>query len=140
MAYYLYKKIRDHQKRSAEENLFNTPIPDSRRNEAPITGIQDNVEGVEKSSNELNNIRVSKDEARAMRKYRWRLIAGLVLPATVQGLNMTMIAGALPFIASDFRKSLPIARVSKDLKNYIMLTYTVQINSLNSTGSSPHTT
>jgi hypothetical protein len=45
-----------------------------------------------------------KDEKRAARRYRWLLIGGLFFPFTVQALDATIIAGALPFIASDFRK------------------------------------
>lgn len=47
---------------------------------------------------------VCKEEKRAARRYRLLLTAGLFLPFTVQALDATIIAGALPFIASDFRK------------------------------------
>jgi hypothetical protein len=43
---------------------------------------------------------------RAAGHYRRRLMAGLFFPFLVQSLDVTIIAGALPFIASDFRKSL----------------------------------
>lgn len=43
-------------------------------------------------------------EKKAFRRYRWRVIAGLMLPYMVQALDITIIAGALPFIASDFSK------------------------------------
>ena len=46
-----------------------------------------------------------KEEKRAARRYRWLLIGGLFFPFMVQSLDVTIIAGALPFIASDFRKS-----------------------------------
>ena len=45
-----------------------------------------------------------KDEKRAATKYRWKLVAGLCLPFAIQALDTTIVAGALPFIASDFRK------------------------------------
>lgn len=45
-----------------------------------------------------------KDEKRAARRYRWLLISGLFFPFMVQSLDATIIAGALSFIASDFRK------------------------------------
>jgi hypothetical protein len=48
---------------------------------------------------------VCKDEKRAARRYRWKLIAGLFFPATVQALDTTIIASALPFIGSEFRAS-----------------------------------
>jgi hypothetical protein len=47
---------------------------------------------------------VCKEEKRLARKYRWTLIAGLFLPFCLQALDATLIASALPFIASDFRK------------------------------------
>jgi hypothetical protein len=46
-----------------------------------------------------------KEEKRAARKYRWKLIAGLFFPFCVQALDTTIVAGALPFIASDFSNS-----------------------------------
>jgi MFS family permease len=39
-----------------------------------------------------------------MKHYRRRLMLGLFFPFLVQSLDVTIIAGALPFIASDFRK------------------------------------
>ena len=44
-----------------------------------------------------------KQEKRAARVYRWKLIGGLFFPFTIQALDTTIVAGALPFIASDFR-------------------------------------
>lgn len=43
-----------------------------------------------------------QEDRRAAKSYRWRLTAGLMLPYMVQALDLTIIAGALPFIASDF--------------------------------------
>jgi hypothetical protein len=48
---------------------------------------------------------ICKEEKRAARIYRWKLIAGLFFPFSVQALDTTIVAGALPFIASDFRES-----------------------------------
>lgn len=45
-----------------------------------------------------------KEAKRAARIYRWRIISGLFVPFLVQSLDVTIIAGALPFIASDFSK------------------------------------
>ena len=36
------------------------------------------------------------------RKYRWKLIAGLVLPFFLASVDLTIVASALPFIASYF--------------------------------------
>lgn len=44
----------------------------------------------------------TKREKKAARMYRLKLISGLFLPFSVQALETTIIAGALPFIASDF--------------------------------------
>jgi hypothetical protein len=48
---------------------------------------------------------ICKEEKKAMKHYRRRLMAGLFFPFLVQSLDVTIIASALPFIASDFRKS-----------------------------------
>ena len=105
MAYYLYKKIRDKRRRSAEEHLLNTFPLQSDRNEAPIPSKVSTADPLHEDPKQPNSDTTGQEEKRAMRKYRWRLIVGLYLPATVQALNTTMIAGALPFIASDFSKS-----------------------------------
>jgi len=44
----------------------------------------------------------TKEEKRAARIYRWKLVGGLFLPFSVQALENTVLAGAYPFIASDF--------------------------------------
>ncbi|XP_044724468.1 major facilitator superfamily domain-containing protein [Hirsutella rhossiliensis] len=41
---------------------------------------------------------------RARRKYRWKMVFGLVWPYALQALDATIIASALPWIASDFDK------------------------------------
>jgi hypothetical protein len=41
---------------------------------------------------------------RSSKKYRLKLIAGLVLPYFLASLDLTVVATALPFIASHFRK------------------------------------
>lgn len=43
-------------------------------------------------------------------RYRWKLVLGLFLPFSVQALDLTIIAGALPFIASDFSKYPVVVR------------------------------
>lgn len=45
-----------------------------------------------------------QETKRAARIYRWRVISGLFVPFLIQSLDVTIIAGALPFIASDFSK------------------------------------
>ncbi|KAF4970650.1 hypothetical protein FZEAL_9995 [Fusarium zealandicum] len=41
-------------------------------------------------------------DKKAARKYRWKIILGLVAPFTLQALDATVIASALPWIAGDF--------------------------------------
>ncbi|CAK7263292.1 hypothetical protein SEPCBS57363_000491 [Sporothrix epigloea] len=43
-------------------------------------------------------------ERLAARKYRWKIIAGLILPFALQALDVTIVASALPWIATDFRQ------------------------------------
>ncbi|KAK5998022.1 MFS-type transporter ucsD [Cladobotryum mycophilum] len=45
-----------------------------------------------------------KTEKSAMRRYRWQIILCLVWPYALQALDSTIIASALPWIASDFHK------------------------------------
>lgn len=47
---------------------------------------------------------VCREEKRAARAYAWKLVAGLFLPFSLQALDATIVAGALPFIASDFQE------------------------------------
>ena len=103
MAYWLYKKIRDRKRNSGEQHLLGPYPAASDRNEAPA--------GIVSSDKETSRLDPQPQESpgdseaqRAARVYRWRLIGGLFLPATVQALNTTLIAGALPFIASDFNE------------------------------------
>ena len=103
MAYYLYKKIRDRKRNSGEQHLLSQYPQASNLNEAPVGSASVTKEESEPSQS-LEDTRARKEAARAARKYRWRLIGGLFLPATVQALNTTLIAGALPFIASDFHQ------------------------------------
>jgi len=62
------------------------------------------------SSDGDTSCEVCQYEKKALTKYRWKLIIGLFLPFLVQSLDSTIIAGALPYIASDFRVSSSIKR------------------------------
>ena len=46
-------------------------------------------------------------ETTRRRKYRWKLIAGLILPNFLASIELTVLAAALPFIASFFGASKP---------------------------------
>jgi len=65
-------------------------LPDEKDESGPV---------VEAHLAELERI---KQEKRSMRVYRWKLIFGLFLPFSIQALETTVLAGAYPFIASDF--------------------------------------
>jgi hypothetical protein len=58
------------------------------------------------SSDGDDSCEICRYEKKALRKYRWKIIAGLCLPFLIQALDSTIIAGALPYIASDFRMCL----------------------------------
>lgn len=48
---------------------------------------------------------ICREEQLAARRYRIRLILGLFFPFTLQALDVTIIASALTWIASDFRNT-----------------------------------
>lgn len=47
---------------------------------------------------------ICQEKQSATNKYRYKLMAGLFLPFLLQSLDTTIIASALPFIGSEFRK------------------------------------
>ncbi|KAM0513459.1 hypothetical protein ACHAPE_007721 [Trichoderma viride] len=59
----------------------------------------------------------AKKPERSSKKYRMKLIAGLVLPYFLASLDLTVVATALPFIASHFHKF--------DQLNWIVTAYTL---------------
>lgn len=71
--------------------------------------LDDLTSAVHKSQHVFENTTVNcnlcKEEKESMSHYRRRLMLGLFFPFLVQSLDTTIIAGALPFIASEFRKS-----------------------------------
>lgn len=73
------------------------------------------------ASDDAASCSICKDEKKAMRIYRMKLMGGLFFPFLVQTLDSTIIAGALTFIASDF--SLHILQIIPE----ILLTF-FQIN------------
>lgn len=110
MASVLFKKVR-------HGHRHNSKTPQAKHNDHLEFGLdKEQAEGERTRPNEDRggaqsshtvSLRQADEENRAMRKYRWRLIAGLFLPCTVQAFNQTIIAAALPFIASDFRTEDP---------------------------------
>ncbi|KAK5172735.1 uncharacterized protein LTR77_002855 [Saxophila tyrrhenica] len=104
MALYLYRKIRDKRQQQPPQ-----PWTDAQKSNE----LDDFMGELHRPSNDRSSTEqmlheeqtaAAKQEKSAMRRYRWRLIAGLFIPASIQALNTTMLAGALPFIASDFNQ------------------------------------
>ena len=86
-------------------------------------------------------------EKKRRRKYRLKILLGLVAPFTLQALDMTIVASALPFIAADFSEYLTHACYLDSIFSYARLYWRLmflpslpQTNSHSSTGSSPPST
>lgn len=87
-----------------------------------------------------------KAEQRRKRAYRWKIVIGLFAPFTLQSLDTTIIASALPFIASDFSEHfypptfraflLSIKNQQTDMNSSLPL----QTSFPSSTGSYPYST
>lgn len=71
-------------------------------NEASIAAKKDATAGAKTEKPEPTP--EEKAEQRRKRSYRWKIVIGLFAPFTLQSLDTTIIASALPFIASDFSK------------------------------------
>lgn len=114
MAYYMYKKIRDKRRAAADAELHQhvspADISQARRSrdqdqELFTTERDSNEKTTDAPDYSTQNKRTTEEtnaEKKAMRTYRFKIIAGLFFPMLVWSLNKTMIAVALPFIASDF--------------------------------------
>lgn len=74
-----------------------------------------------------------QQQQRHDRIYRWKLICGLTLPYILSTLDLTIVATAVPSIASHFSA---FSR-SPNTHFHKVLTFSYQTNSTNSTGSSP---
>ncbi len=101
--------------------------------------------GKETAKKELTPEEVAEKKRR--RKYRLKILLGLVAPFTLQALDMTIVASALPFIASDFSEYLTHATYTSSSPTpvcpYWRLMFVPslpQTKSHSSTGSSPPST
>lgn len=98
----------DHQRPVAdiEDGFPNTnSVSDSRDSGAiPLKDINHNQIQPQSDIMDSSKCPICQDEKRTTSKYRWKLIAGLFLPFLIQSLDTTIIASALPFIGSEFRK------------------------------------
>ena len=130
MAYLLYKHIKKRRAHKAVQDSVTTTASETPAPTLPEPGSNDlavvrgsaepspslTVGGdangqlgqAEKGSNDVADPYNSPAAKRARTVYRWKLIGGLFFPFTVAALDTTMVAGALPFIASDFRESLAL--------------------------------
>ena len=121
MATIIYKKF--FKKDSTEQKSpSQAPTCSHQRgsSDAPVVPLTELPTGHEKdvsrdidksfSSDGDSSCEVCQYEKKALTKYRWKLIIGLFLPFLVQALDSTIIAGALPYIASDFREYSSIRR------------------------------
>jgi hypothetical protein len=132
MAYLLYKCIRKQARESEAkkanpdgfENLGedqHSPVPAgiaglediniTQRSETPMrqNGTQEKSYPAPETvatSTKTKEVTQTPEEKKAMRIYRAKLIGGLFFPFSVQALETTIIAAALPYIASDFSKQL----------------------------------
>jgi len=122
MAYFLYKKYRNRNKEAIQTNESSHPTEPSKNHECvhrrgvsqiseaameliAYPGDPPDIHDKTTITHSSSPCPECKDAKRAARRYRWRIIAGLFIPFLIQSLDITIIAGALPFIASDFSKS-----------------------------------
>ncbi|TVY81467.1 Efflux pump FUS6, partial [Lachnellula suecica] len=89
----------DHQRHTSD--AFDIPLTDlsSVREKKIPRAIDEDF-----SSDGTDSCEVCKYEKTALRRYRLKLSIGLFLPYLIQSLDSTIIAGALPYIASDFHQ------------------------------------
>ena len=118
MAIYLYRKIRAHRQNAsagsqnsahemmtAEPQVSPTRLTEGRpSHNRDSTNLQEKIHGQGRSENhdEVPEETITAEEKKAANRYRWKLVIGLFLPFSVQALDVTIIASAIPFIASDF--------------------------------------
>jgi hypothetical protein len=103
--FYAYKKYRAHQ---ARRSPASTDTAASR----PGTAVGSSSNAGDRGENnavELNEKKTRSPEQvaedRKRRVYRWKVILGLFGPFALQALDTTVIASALPYIATDFSAS-----------------------------------
>ncbi|KAJ9132255.1 MFS general substrate transporter [Pleurostoma richardsiae] len=117
MMIYLYKKVKERQEKakSSSPAAPTSPSKPACAHQAQTSGLvvpRTSASWTREAPNALTQpqIQISpngkclecKDERRAARVYRWKIILGLVFPFALQNLDVTIIASALPWIASDF--------------------------------------
>jgi hypothetical protein len=118
MATIIYKKYFKKQPPQCEPSEHQQPVNIASEDRIELTTLpQQSPDGRVAEESHLQNVdkqisfgdtkttsSIAKEDEKAMNRYRWKLVIGLFLPFFVQSLDLTIISGALPFIASDFRK------------------------------------
>ncbi|KAL2839013.1 major facilitator superfamily domain-containing protein [Aspergillus pseudodeflectus] len=108
MAYYLYKKIKASRAAKAQSEL----IPLGSSHTSPFERTSQQQDGRPLTSNDPLLSTSEKTppspeleaEKRRRRIYRWKLIASLFLPYMLATIDLTIVATAVPFIASHFNE------------------------------------
>jgi hypothetical protein len=98
MFYYLYKKYRQRQKAPTTSNESEPPGNATSKDEKQKKEKQ--CQHVKESPN--GKCEICAVEKSAARKYRWKLLLLLLPGFFVASLDLTIVATALPFIASHF--------------------------------------
>ncbi|KAL5333817.1 major facilitator superfamily domain-containing protein [Aspergillus crustosus] len=108
MAIYLYRKIKASRAAKRESDL----IPLQNDHSSPFERHQDAVNGSRPSNEPLTQPLPEKQrpspeeqaEKRWRRIYRWKLILCLFMPYLLASIDLTIVATAVPFIASHFNE------------------------------------
>ncbi|KAL2810549.1 major facilitator superfamily domain-containing protein [Aspergillus granulosus] len=109
MAYYLYKKIQ--ASRSAKAQNDSIPLggshssPFDRTSQQQVGGrLLTEHDGAISTTEKPSPSPEAETEKRKRRIYRWKLIGSLFLPYTLATIDLTIVATAVPFIASHFNE------------------------------------
>ncbi|KAL2835470.1 major facilitator superfamily domain-containing protein [Aspergillus pseudoustus] len=108
MAYFLYKKIKASRAAKAQQDL----IPLGSSHSSPFERTSQQQDGRLLTSNDAAISTTEKPapspetaaEKRRRRIYRWKLISSLFLPYMLATIDLTIVATAVPFIASHFNE------------------------------------
>lgn len=107
MFYYLYKKYRQRKQPSAPSTESSDTVRKIKQDKAR------QCEHVREASNQ--KCETCAADKRAARKYRWKLLLLLLPGFFLASLDLTIVATALPFIASHFGMSSIRVRPTQSL-------------------------
>lgn len=117
MAYFLFQKFKGIRERENSPGHVAHQTTNNNQQRLSAQNIElaryENLDGIEpghhaqilspiQTHDKLHRKDNSEDLNKAANIYRWKLILGLLLPFSVQALDLTIIAPAVYFIASDF--------------------------------------